>query len=460
MKRFIYTLALSLLPVLVAAQVPAMFNYQGAARDNTGAVLANQTIGIRILIREDSPSGTIVYSETHSPVTNDFGIFNLQIGAGNVISGDMQTIDWGANNYFFEVEMDASGGSNYQSMGASQLVAVPYAMYARNVENDKVNDADADPNNEIQALSFSNDTLYLSNGGMVYLGGLIDDADADPNNEIQALSFSNDTLYLSNGGSVYLGGLIDDADADPNNELQVLSISNDTIFLSNGGMAKLPEGATIWMKNGNTVYPGSAQYMAVGMDSALYPVHIKADSVNGLVGFSNQTNGNLDWHLRLQGPNNDLGFTETGVADNRLVLEKGGNIGIGVADPEESLDINGNIKLSGTIVQNSKYNCILYNNWLNYNNGYAPCQLYMDKEGVVHITGLISGGYTGAGNQILYIPYPNMRPNNRRIFQVLNWDSNNGKAIRVDVHPSGWVTIESSGVNSLWINLDISYRPD
>ena len=36
--------------------------------------------------------------------------------------------------------------------------------------NDNVNDADADATNELQVLNFSNDTLYLSNGGQIYMG--------------------------------------------------------------------------------------------------------------------------------------------------------------------------------------------------------------------------------------------------------------------------------------------------
>ena len=58
--------------------------------------------------------------------------------------------------------MDATGGTSYQFMGTSQLLSVPYALHAENVTNDNVNDADADPTNELQAISISNDTIYLS----------------------------------------------------------------------------------------------------------------------------------------------------------------------------------------------------------------------------------------------------------------------------------------------------------
>lgn len=109
--------------------------------------------------------------------------------------------------------------------------------------SDLINDADADPANEIQALNISNDTIYLTNGGFIKLPeDKIDDSDADPTNEIQSINISNDTIYLENGGSVKLPeDMVDDNDADPSNEIQTLSISNDTIYLENGGFAKLPE---------------------------------------------------------------------------------------------------------------------------------------------------------------------------------------------------------------------------
>lgn len=115
---------------LVFAQVPQQFNYQGVARDNNGTELPNQSIGLQISLHSGSPSGTTVYQETHSTTTNQFGLFNLQIGTGNIVSGAFNTIDWGGNVYYVQTEMDASGGSNYTDMGTSQLLSVPYALYA------------------------------------------------------------------------------------------------------------------------------------------------------------------------------------------------------------------------------------------------------------------------------------------------------------------------------------------
>jgi hypothetical protein len=47
---------------------------------------------------------------------------------------------------------------------------------------------------------------------------LVNDADADPNNEIQTISKAGSTVTLSNGGGTFTDD-VNDADADPNNEL-------------------------------------------------------------------------------------------------------------------------------------------------------------------------------------------------------------------------------------------------
>lgn len=112
------------------AQSPQLFNYQGVARDNAGNVLSNQNIGLQIDIRQTTATGLVVYSETHSATANNFGLFNLQIGSGTPLIGTLSSIGWANGPFFMEVSLDATGGTNYQSMGVSQLLSVPYALYA------------------------------------------------------------------------------------------------------------------------------------------------------------------------------------------------------------------------------------------------------------------------------------------------------------------------------------------
>ncbi|MBN2775729.1 MAG: hypothetical protein JXR31_15850, partial [Prolixibacteraceae bacterium] len=267
------------------AQPPNSFKYQAVLRDATGQVLANQTVQIGIAILQGSDTGSEIFSEFHTVTTNSFGLVNLVVGSVNVQG--MENIDWNIGPYFVQVSVDGT------VIGTSQLLSVPFAMHAFTVENDAVDDADADPENEIQDISISGNKLTISKGSTVILPDEVDDADADPENELQVLSIRNDTIFLSDGGYAILpsendpifsawdksnGILISESqisdlnhfttsdetdpffnaslakqittsdttrwaqDIDPNNELQLLSIKSDTIFLSNGNFIKLPQG--------------------------------------------------------------------------------------------------------------------------------------------------------------------------------------------------------------------------
>ena len=98
-------------------------------------------------------------------------------------------------------------------MGTSQLMSVPYALYAKTAENatnDAVDDADADPTNEMNTGVVLNGTdLEVTDGNGTIVTDLsslqdgVTDADADPNNEIQTISRTGTTVTLSNGGGTF-----------------------------------------------------------------------------------------------------------------------------------------------------------------------------------------------------------------------------------------------------------------
>jgi hypothetical protein len=135
------TLCFLLLTLGVNAQTPPnAFNYSAVARNAAGQPIATTTIGIQITILKTSPTGASQYSENHFVNTDAFGLFNLVIGAGAVQSGSMATIDWSNDNYYLKVSMDATGGTNFLTMGTTQLLSVPYALYAKNSGFSIVND--------------------------------------------------------------------------------------------------------------------------------------------------------------------------------------------------------------------------------------------------------------------------------------------------------------------------------
>jgi hypothetical protein len=136
MKKSIILTMFFFLWISMVAQIPQSFRYQAVARDASGNVLANKSVSFRISILSGSISGIVVYSETHpAKTTNAFGLVELEIGKGTVVSGGFASIGWGNNTFFVKVEMDPAGGIAYQTMGTSQLLSVPYALQAKSVES-------------------------------------------------------------------------------------------------------------------------------------------------------------------------------------------------------------------------------------------------------------------------------------------------------------------------------------
>lgn len=164
MKTIVTLILFGLIGLNTVAQAPRAFKYQAVARNTSGEVLANKPVSFRIGILSGSASGTAVYTETHTgKTTNGFGLVDLEIGKGTPVTGTFAGISWGTNTYFLKVEMDPNGGSAWQAMGTSQLLSVPYALFARDVENNA--DGDSDDTNELQKVSISGTVLSLSKGG-------------------------------------------------------------------------------------------------------------------------------------------------------------------------------------------------------------------------------------------------------------------------------------------------------
>ena len=134
MKKHFFTLLLSLLVSisLLQAQAPQGFNYQGVARNSMGTVINNKAIGLRISLHNSTATGSIVYAETHKINTDQYGVFAIVVGSGTATTGTFNTINWGNGNKYIQVEMDPMGGSSYLDMGTTQLMSVPFAMYAAN----------------------------------------------------------------------------------------------------------------------------------------------------------------------------------------------------------------------------------------------------------------------------------------------------------------------------------------
>ena len=130
MKKRTLLFAYLLLGSLLYAQAPQMISYQAVIRNSNNNLVVNSTIGMKISILQGSNSGPAVYEEIQTPVSNDNGLVSIEIGNGTVLSGDFSAIDWSDGPYFIQTEVDPSGSTNYTITACSELLSVPYALYA------------------------------------------------------------------------------------------------------------------------------------------------------------------------------------------------------------------------------------------------------------------------------------------------------------------------------------------
>jgi uncharacterized protein (TIGR02145 family) len=130
MKQYFKLLVLILTTTHVWAQTPQGMSYQAIVRDASNNLVSEQSVGIEIIILQGSTNGVAVYNETHTATTNTNGLVSLTVGTG-ATGDDFSAIDWAFGPYFIQTQIDPMGGSNYTITATSQLLSVPYALYAQ-----------------------------------------------------------------------------------------------------------------------------------------------------------------------------------------------------------------------------------------------------------------------------------------------------------------------------------------
>jgi len=158
MKKAVILFIQFALAYMVTAQIPDEMSYQAVIRNINGELVKSSSIRMRISILQGSETGTTVYIETQIPTTNANGLISIEIGDGTPTKGTFSEIDWSTGKYFIKTEVDPSGGTNYTITGTSQLLSVPYALYAKSTgtytENDPV--FVESPSNNITSANITN----------------------------------------------------------------------------------------------------------------------------------------------------------------------------------------------------------------------------------------------------------------------------------------------------------------
>lgn len=101
-----------------SAQAPCEMSYLIMALDpETGRIMADEDVSIRIEIRQGNEEGKAVYSQNFNVHTDKTGVCNLTLN----LSAD---IDWSTNNYYLITII------NQTVCSSPKITSVPYALYA------------------------------------------------------------------------------------------------------------------------------------------------------------------------------------------------------------------------------------------------------------------------------------------------------------------------------------------
>lgn len=307
------------------AQAPAAFSYQAVARDQSGVVLADQQIGLRITLYSPSGSESHRYVEEHTVTTNAYGLVDIAIGRGKAQEGTFDSLDWGQGSYFVKVEMDEEGGTDYHDMGLSELLSVPYALYAERTGTTPV--VDSSSTDELQALSISHDTLYLSNGGSVKLpkDTVRMTGSSLWNRNEKGIDFSEGKVGIGTPNPETQLHIIDEASKANGKPRQFITLKNLSNASSSHTAITIQSGTDTNFNNGSFGVTPYSFNLFSGYGGYTYVL----GSGNGLL-------------LRARDANSHIRFIAGGDSDQyeRLRISHDGLIGIGTTQPTSKLQVN------------------------------------------------------------------------------------------------------------------------
>ena len=205
-KSIVLTLVTIISSFQLDAQSPQGFNYQASIRNSAGELLMNQNANFQFTIVQGSTTGTSLYVETHTTQTDDLAQVALVIGQGSTVSGDFSQIDWSLGSYYLAIELDT--GSGYVSMGTTQFLSVPYALYADTAGNVEALQTQI---NELVLLTDADNDGYSENQGdcddtnaTVYPGATeneTDGIDNDCDGEVDETLGYEATFYYFHGSN-------------------------------------------------------------------------------------------------------------------------------------------------------------------------------------------------------------------------------------------------------------------
>lgn len=345
-------ITLTLFCQTVSAQAPLAIPYQAVARDNTGAILLNQSITLRFTLHDISSNGNIVYQEIQNVTTNGLGLFTVHLGQGSPVYGTLAAINWQNGAKYLQVEFDANGGNNFADMGTTQLMSVPYALHAAsssdqqwqangnhisNLNTGHVGIGITQPDGQLH-INDANGTQMAPSANLVLsrVWNTANDTRASSIFHYYNWNTGNDNLGfgISGGGST---------NASP------ISLSQIKMMIQGDG--KVGIGTLTPQSKLSIVDSASQTAIHADIENGDALIQLKSPSVTNWTRLG--TNGS-PLAILTQG-SDKYGSSPT------MFLTNNGNIGIGNTDPKSLLDVRGDISMGAWYENNGSRKIGIYN---------------------------------------------------------------------------------------------------
>ena len=391
MKNLLRALPFPLAALVCAtaiAQSPNAFSYQAVARNQvSGQVLAAFSTTAQFTLRQGLALGAVIYAEQHSVLTNDQGLFNVQVGGGVPITGVFSGIDWRNGPYFLEVGLDLDGTGTITSMGTQQLLSVPYALHAGS-------SSDVPNGTEVGQIMHWDGARWVVDSGLYVSNRRLGIGITTPESPLSIAADQNGRLIKASGSTNEVNnenwsfGFV--APGTPNSGLGIADESSGTsltrLFIAdtsgNVGLGTTTPDAALTIRSSNPLkehfqngsVPTQSDFWSMidsdGMSTGqgnpdTAHVHITLQSMTGYLGIGTQDPPaplSIESRAVLKGyfqtgdvpAPNDFGFTLTdttgfgidqgipGSMTSRLFIQEStGFVGLGTTTPEGKLHVQG-----------------------------------------------------------------------------------------------------------------------
>lgn len=319
--------------------VPQLISYQGLVKDSSGAPL-NGSFAVTFRLYSYPDSGAALWTEAHTAVPINEGLFNVSLGSVSAFAGIEPEGD--------EIWLGITIGGNTEILPRAKWVSVPFAFQADH--SDTANFAYQAEN--VETADFAFQAKYSDTADFAYLAGFVDTANFSYQaGSTDSAGFSSQAKYSDTAEYAHTSGSSDSAAV-------ALSVADNAV-----GSAQLIDNSVTSADIEDSTIIGSDIATETISGSHLVSGAVSSSKISDgtiqLEDFGNMgasegkiikwNSSSASWVIADDSvrPAENHGWTDNGSTVS--LTFSGDSVGIGTSIPSSKLDVEGNVKVSGTI---------------------------------------------------------------------------------------------------------------